>query len=255
MRNYVKYPKLDKGFSVINGELCEVALQDVFYTWMDEGLEQSKLEVSHKGKTHCIKPNNYYESEEDYRKGNTMPCHDVWFIDSHKMISKEDGVEYWTMDNGEPTKHFHRICCGHKKTNEPFHIDGMPDTSTIYKNRAECLEWNEYTISFEDGHKETRKGAGLLMQLTEEQRKAVKRAESAMRKAHALGVRFFHSYGETYAVNTNELKQWEHVYCEDVKAYKEDGYTEELDFQEDQMRVDMPIINSCEEYAIVFERK
>ena len=255
MENYVMYPQEEKGWSVINGELCEVALQEVFYAMQDNELFTHYMFVTHKGEQYKVEPSNYYENEDNYRKGHNMPWYRMYFNINKKVTPKDDGFEYWTMEDGAPTLKFARISGASKYTDKQIEFYGLPNTDNMYKTREECLTWNEYVVSYEDGRKETRKGVGLLLQLTEDQKKAVKSIEKAMKKAQELGVVFCESYGIGYAINTSGLQEFEIGCTCDEDSYKGEGMDEMFNIQIEPYRCSIGVLQIIEDYSLFFKRK
>lgn len=258
MKNYVCYPSETKGWSVIKGELCEVELMDVNYliNLSGDALEQKTLLVQHQGESHSVEPANYYASEEDYRAGKTMECIQLHF--PHVKAKAElvgDGFDFWTMVDGIPAKKHQPITWAHRPTNEELVFPELLDLNTIYKTREECLAWSEYIVSFKDGHKEPRKGAGLLLQLTDEQREVVTTIEQEMRKADSLGIRIFSLYGDIYAINTKGLENFEFAYSGDRKFQKEQGLTEEFDVLKHEFLCKCNVYDIGEDSVLFFKRK
>lgn len=254
MKDHVKQPSLLNGWSVINGELCEVSLQKVFYELScgEPELEMKKLIVMHQGESHVVESSNYYASEEDYRNGNSMNTSIAHLDIADRANAKNDGFEFWTMEDGIPTKKFHCVTSAWRTVgnNQSTLYDGIPDISKIYKTREDCLAWNEYVISYEDGKKETRKGAGLLLQLTDEQKKAVENVARALKDAEKLGVCIKTLYGDAYAFNTNELADFEIDYepCDD-------NLDEKINFFQKEFRCPFEIYDVCEDWSLFFSRK
>ena len=257
MKDYVKQPSFLKGWSVINEELCEVSLRCVSYKLRCDELEMDKLSVLHHGESHVVKFSNYYASEEDYRNGKPMDASNARLNISDRANAKDDGFEFWTMEDGTPTKKFRCVTTVCKSVADPDDVvyDSIPDISKIYKTREECLAWNEYVISYEDGRKETRKGAGLLLQLTDEQKKAVENVSQALKYATELGVRFRTLYGDCYAFNANELGKFETAYEGDEKYYKEDGMDEKFNIVRKEFRSPFGVYDIGEDSTLFFSRK
>ena len=228
----INVPRNAKGWSFIDGELREVTIREVWCNYDKETDEfvttKYLVDSGERNKYRYVSDDNLYEDENGFRTGTPTSYREESFASNIKHLSylEENLYGYWCMENGEPVWHTMRISeiVWSFVTNKLF-IQGFP-TPNVYVTREECLRWNEYVVAYEDGRKETRKGACALVQLTEEQKKAVKSVERAFQKARNLGVAFFSLYDECYVANVSEFENW------DCASIYEKSFFEEQDMKE-----------------------
>lgn len=217
-------PRTHCGFSVIEGELCEVVLRRVIFKYTEQGrIETLQVETKSNNMLHNADGKNFYASTEKFKEGLFVPFDHEMFL--FRFINGEftDDANYvWVFENGEPVRKsidFTEIVVDV----EPRYGISSPDLpNETCKSREECLSLNDYTIHYGDGTTKVVQGVINLCTLTEEQRALVDEMEALFKKAVDMGIRFAQDYNSSYAFNSNGLKNYAIDYGTNYTA-DEDG--------------------------------
>ena len=232
----VKFPSTQDVYALINGELTACKVQHV--TVDVENEKQFIVCKSPDGFMNSFKANELYSSVEAYERGNTVktikPELCTLIPGCYELVKEdEDGKFfnkfYWMMVDGEPQKIFITAKRIEFDANTRQATDiKLPDE--FYKDREECVKWNDINVVEADGTKRVQKSVRRSLLLTDEQQAIMDELCEVLKKAREAKIKLGYDADDDdlTAINVTEHPNATFSYCGDVDERNQIGVDETL---------------------------
>ena len=201
------------GYALVDGKLIAVKAEtiDILQTTLSKRI---RINCTDGKEEYRVKPENYFDSVNDFEHGNPSPMREFPIAGKIKNIRYNREADTWSAyaidSDGLPVKKefdLHSIQCSLERHN-CFKVTSSEIKEQLYWDYEEAIQSTTYTSVEPDGTEKTHVGLIKLLKPNDEQQALLQELNNTLGKLYAAGIKLVRRDDSTwFALNTKDVEE------------------------------------------------